>query len=105
MKYRVTAKYIESRAADFYKKLTDGSIESQKPDGREIVASMKRAKITEPGIIQWYETCYCPKPLQHEREAVYDRYLEEMSAREVDQFQEVPGNQSFWAYLERISSD
>ena len=48
MKYRVTAKYIESRAPDFYRKLTDGSIEDQEPDGREIVASMKRARITEP---------------------------------------------------------
>ena len=105
MKYLVTAKYIESRAPDFYKKLTDGSIESQRPDGREIVASMKRARITEPGIIQWFETCYCPTPLKHERETVYDLYLEEISAREVDHFQEVPGDQSFWSYLESVSSD
>ena len=58
MKYRVVANYIEAKLPEFYRKLTDGSIESERPDGREIVASMKRARITEPGVIQWYETFF-----------------------------------------------
>ena len=100
MIYRVTAKYIDGKAPDFYTKLTDGSIGSQRPDGREIVSSMKRAKIVEPGIIQWYETCYCATPLKHERGTVYDRYLEDIRTSEVGKYGDVSG-ESFWSYLQR----
>ena len=103
MIYRVTAKYIEDRAREFYSKLSDGSIEGQRPDGREIVSSMRRAKIVEPGVIQWYETCYCETPLEHERETVYDRYLEDIHTVEVNARKEVDG-ESFWSYLERAAS-
>ena len=104
MKYRVEASYIEARLPEFYRKLTDGSIESQQPDGREIVASMKRARITEPGVIRWYETCFCPTPLKHERETVYDRYLTDIAATEVDKYGEQGGGEPFWPYLERVAS-
>ncbi len=100
MIYRVTAKYIEGAALDFYTKLIDGSIGSQQPDGTEIVSAMQRAKIIEPGIIQWYETCYCATPLKHERETVYDRYLEDISTSEAAAHEDVSG-ESFWSYLQR----
>lgn len=103
MLYRVTARFIEDRAADFYSKLTDGSIQGQRPEGGEIVSSMRRAKIIEPGIIQWYETCYCETPLKHERETVYDRYLEDIDAVEVEERQDLSGP-SFWSFLERADS-
>ena len=48
--------------------LTDGSIEKQKPDGKEIVASMQRAVIDDEDFVRWSEVCYCPTPLQHERD-------------------------------------
>ena len=99
MIYRVTAKHIQGKAPEFYTKLTDGSIENQRPDGREIVSSMRRAKIIELGVIQWYETCYCSTPLKHERETVYDRYLEDISTSEVGEYGDVSGD-SFWSYLQ-----
>jgi len=49
--YKVKAKYNEGKKSEFFQKLNDGFIRNQKPDGQEIVASMKRAKITEPGIV------------------------------------------------------
>jgi hypothetical protein len=104
VRYRVVARYIEADLPKFYRELTDGSIESQRPDGREIVASMKRARITQAGTIQWYETCYCPTPLKHERETVYDRYLTDITATEVEQYGEVNGGESFWSYLEKVAS-
>jgi len=45
MHYTVTAHFNPKTAAEFHRLLTDGTIESQKPDGKEIVASMKRAKL------------------------------------------------------------
>ena len=58
MHYTVQARIIPETAADFLRKLTDGTIENQKPDGKEIVASMKRAVIDEDGIVRWGEVCY-----------------------------------------------
>ena len=46
MHYTVTARFNSNTAAEFHRLLTDGTIENQKPDGKEIVASMKRAKIS-----------------------------------------------------------
>ena len=98
MLYRIRAKIIEEKTAEFLKKLTDGSIEQQRPDGQEIVASMKRAKITAPGVIEWSETCYCPIPLAHERETVYDHFLSEIQTEEISSEAEIRG-ESFWDYL------
>lgn len=64
---------------------------------------MKRARIAEPGVIHWYETCYCPTPLKHERETIYDRYLTDITASEVDRFAKLDNGESFWSYLETIA--
>ena len=74
MLYRVRAKIIEQRLGRFYEKLTDGTIDNQLPDGKEIVDSMKRATITTSGVVEWFETCFCSTPLQHECETQYDSY-------------------------------
>ena len=58
MLYRVRAKIIEQRLGRFYEKLTDGTIDNQLPDGKEIVASMKRATITTSGVVEWFKTCF-----------------------------------------------
>ena len=100
--YKVKARYNTEKLYEFFKKLTDGTITNQKPDGKEIVSSMKRAKITEPGIIEWFEVCYCKTPLQHERETVYDHYLSEITTELVEDYGEVEGK-SFWAYLNSVS--
>ena len=98
MLYRIRAKIIEEKRAEFLKRLTDGSIERQRPDGQEIVASMKRARITAPGVIEWSETCYCPTPLAHERETVYDHFLSEIQTEEIFSEAEILGK-SFWDHL------
>ena len=103
MIYRVRARIVTERAAAFFEKLTDGTIENQEPDGREIVASMKRAVITEPGVVEWYEACYCSTPLLHERETQYDHFFTDMTTEEVDDYGSIEG-ESFWSYLEATSS-
>lgn len=98
MIYKVQARYIEDKTGEFFQKLTDESIAKQEPDGAEIVASMKKAKIVGEGIIEWYETCYCDTPLKHERETVYDLYLNDITTELVDAKGETKG-ESFWNYL------
>ncbi len=90
MIYSVKARYIEKKMGEFYQKLTDGTIQNQKPNGQEIVNSMKRAKITELNIIKWSEMCSCPSPLKHERETVYNHFLTDMG-QVIDDYVEYEG--------------
>jgi hypothetical protein len=78
MIYHVRAKFDNDTAADFLEKLTDGTIASQKPDGAEMVASMKRAVVNENNEVEWSEMCFCPSPLYHERATVLDHHFEDI---------------------------
>jgi len=100
--YSVKAKFIENMMDQFYQKLTDGTIANQKPDGNEIIESMKRAKITVPNTIEWSEMCFCPSPLKHERETVYNHYLTDLETKVVDEYVEFNG-ESFMEYLVKHS--
>ncbi len=100
MFYSIKAQYIEEKMGEFYQKLTDGTIQNQKPDGIEIVNSMKRAKITAPKIIQWSEMCFCPTPLKHERETIYNNFLIDLETKTIENYVEFDG-ESFFDFLER----
>ena len=102
MHYTVTARFKPDTAAEFLRKLTDGTFENQMPDGKEIVASMQRAQIDDNGVVRWSEVCYCPTPLQHERATVYDNFFDDIQTEEVDDYVEFEG-ESFMAYLERAT--
>jgi len=83
---------------EFYRKLTDGTIKNQKPDGQEIISSMKRAKITSPCIIEWSEMCFCSPPLKHERQTIYDKYLTDMQIQKTSDYEDFKGD-SFFDFL------
>lgn len=103
MIYSIKAKFIEKNMGQFFQKLVDGSIKNQKPDGEEILGSMKRAKIIEPGVIQWSELCFCLPPLKHERQTVYDKYFSNMEIKVIDDYVEFEG-ESFFDYLKGFGS-
>ena len=103
MIYRVRAHVVEARLAEFYGKLTDGTIAAQRPDGAEILASMKRAVLTAPGVAEWYEMCLCPSPLFHERATQYDYHFEELTTEEADDYGHIEG-ESLWSYMEAKAS-
>lgn len=102
MIYSIKAKFIEEKMKEFFQNLTDGTIENQKPDGTEILSSMKRAKIIEPGIIQWSEMCFCSAPLKHERQTVYDKFFSNMEIKNIDDYEEFEG-ESFFDYLKGLA--
>ena len=102
MHYTVTARFNSDTAAEFHRLLTDGTMESQKPDGKEIVASMKRAKIDGEGVVRWSELCYCPTPLEHERATVYDRFFSDIETEEIEDYVEFEGDE-FMNYLTRLA--
>ena len=104
MLYRVKAKPKPETLGLFYRALTDGTILDQKPDGEEIVDSMRRAVATGPGVIEWYETCYCDTPLAHERQTVFDRYMDGIETVLVNEAEPIDGH-SFWETLENEHSN
>ena len=42
MIYKVKARIIDEKIGEFYRKLADGTVAKQQPDGEEIVASKKK---------------------------------------------------------------
>jgi len=102
--YSIKARYIEEKMKEFYQKLTDGTIQNQKPDGQEIINSMKRAKITKPNVIQWSEMCFCSPPLKHERETVYNQFLEDIKTYVIDDYVEYEG-EFFMDFLAKQSKE
>jgi len=98
MIYKIKAKIIEEKIGEFYRNLADGTVAKQRPDGEEIVASMKRAVLTAPGVAEWYEKCFCPTPLYHERQTQYDFYFTDMTTAETKGYGEIEG-ESLWDYM------
>lgn len=100
MIYKARARFREDLLGEFLRKLTDGTICNQKPDGMEILASMQRARVTDDGVVEWSEKCFCPTPLAHERETVYDRYLTDIETSEVEGYVDFEG-EPFMEYMMR----
>jgi hypothetical protein len=98
MIYKVKARIIDATIGEFYFKLADGTVAKQRPDGEEIVACMKRAVLTGPGLAEWYETCFCPTPLNHERQTQYDFYCTDMTTEPAKGYSEIQGA-SLWSYM------
>ena len=101
MIYKVRARLKEASAAEFHRKLLDGTIANQRPDGQEIVDSMNRAVVTESGEIQWSETCYCSSPLKHERQTVLDHHFDDISTEVIEAYQAYKGR-PFIDYLTEL---
>jgi hypothetical protein len=95
--YRVQAKPIGAALPELYRLLVDGTIANQEPDGKEIVASMRRATF-KSGLVEWNETCYCNPPLRHERATIYDRFFTDMRIQPADVSTDLD-ERSFWSYL------
>ena len=99
MIYQVKAKFNYDKAREFHQKLTDGTIEKQRPDGPEIVSSMNRATIDDRGFINWTEMCFCATPLQHERATVYDNYFTEIKTEPIPGHKVIAGK----SFMDRLA--
>lgn len=84
MIYHVRAKFREETANEFLSKLTDGTIANQRPDGPEMVASMKRAVVKADGWTEWSEMCFCRTPLDHERSTVLDLHFDDITTTPIE---------------------
>ncbi len=101
--YVVRARPRTKELGAFWEFLNDRTIQNQNPDGREIVASMKRA-VMKGEQVEWYETCYCNPPLRHERSTVYDHFFDDIRTEPIETIIRLDG-QSFWDYLRDSYAD
>ena len=102
MFYKVRARLKKDGATELQRRLLDGVIGRQQPDGQEIVDSMQRAVVTNSGDVEWSEACYCQSPLLHERTTVYDQYFNDISTELVEGYQRHEGR-SFMTYLKQLA--
>ena len=102
MFYKVRARLKKATAGELRRRLLDGAIGRQQPDGQEIVDSMQRAVVTDSGDIEWSEVCYCHTPLFHERTTVYDHYFNNLSTEPVEGYQQHEGR-PLMTYLKELA--
>ena len=102
MIYKVRARFKKESASELHRKLLDGTIANQRPDGPSIVEAMNRAVVKDSGEIEWSELCYCNSPLAHERHTVFDQHFDDIETEVIDDYQEHEGR-PFMDYLSTVA--
>jgi hypothetical protein len=82
--YLVSARPLVDRLEDLEAKLKEHAFIELNPFGRALTASLETARRLPDGTAVWEEEDYCRPPLAQEREAVLDRYFEELSVEPVE---------------------
>ena len=101
MIYRVTATLKPATSGELRRKLDDGTIAAQQPDGQEMVDSLQRAVVQDNGQVIWSEQCFCPSPLAHERATILDHYFDDIVTEPIEDYQEYDGR-PFVDYLDTM---
>ena len=84
--YIVRAKPKKNLMEDLHKRLESGQISQLKPFGKAIQYGLQNAKIDyNDGYAYWVEEDYCSPLLAMEREAVLDKYFDEISVEKVEE--------------------
>jgi hypothetical protein len=81
--YLVTATPREDLLPELARRLEREEFVSLRPFGRTLTVSLRRARRLPNGKVMWEEEDYCRPPLAQEREAVLDRYFDQISVEPV----------------------
>ena len=81
--YLVTATPREDLLAELSERVQRDEFVTLRPFGRALSASLRRARRLPNGKAMWEEEDYCRPPLAQEREAVLDRYFDQISVEPV----------------------
>ena len=74
MRYLVTARLRDGQSSALRRAIDGGSLGRGSVAGDEYLRNMDEAREREDGRVQWVEVCFCPTPLQEERE-YWDEYF------------------------------
>ena len=81
--YLVTATPRPDLLTELAERLQRDEFVALRPFGRALTASLRRARRLPNGKAMWEEEDYCQPPLAQEREAVLDRYFDQISVESV----------------------
>ena len=68
MRYLVTARVKEGQSTALRRAVDDGTLGRGSVAGGEYLRNMDEAREGDDGRVRWVEVCFCPTPLQEERE-------------------------------------
>ena len=85
--YLVSARPLGERLEELETKLNQRAFVELRPFGRSLTDSLESARRMPDGTAIWEEEDYCRPPLAQEREAVLDRYFEEITVEPVERGQ------------------
>jgi hypothetical protein len=68
MRYLVTARVKAGKAEALEDAIDSGTLGRGSIAGDEYLRNMAAARVSDDGRVQWVEVCFCPTPLQEERE-------------------------------------
>jgi hypothetical protein len=74
MRYLVTARVKDGQSAALARAIDDRTLGRGSVAGGEYLRNMADAREQDDGRVQWVEVCFCPTPLQEERE-YWDEYF------------------------------
>src|ERR1700686_5015928 len=75
MRYLVRARVKPGCEQALLNAIDDGTLGQGSVAGGEYLRNMREARLCEDETTRWVEICYCPTPLQEERE-YWERYFE-----------------------------
>jgi hypothetical protein len=82
--YLVKARPRKDLLNNLHKELSSGIISKMRPFGQSLQYSLENARIdSHNDIALWIEEDYCSPPLAMEREAVLDRYFDDITVEKV----------------------
>jgi hypothetical protein len=81
--YLVTAKPRADLLDDLERRLAADEFVPLRPFGESLSSSLRQARRRPDGAAVWEEEDYCRPPLAQEREAVLDRYFDQISVEPV----------------------
>jgi len=74
MRYLVTARVRPGQEKPLRDAVADGTLGRGSVAGDEYIRNMHAARRDDDGRVRWVEVCFCPTPLQEERE-YWEQYL------------------------------
>jgi hypothetical protein len=81
MRYLVTARVKPGRREALDRAIEDRSLGAGSVAGDEYLHNMANARLLDDGRVKWVETCFCPTPLEEERE-YWEPYFELLSVKD-----------------------
>lgn len=81
MRYLVKARVKPGVTKALLKSIEDKSLGMGSVAGDEYIYDMEQARISEPGVAHWVETCFCAMPLAEER-PYWEQYFELLSVKD-----------------------